>query len=155
MRSGHSGQWDRDLFAEWLRIARARKLPRLSQRDVERATGIAQAKLSRWENPPAGDNAPPTLHELAAIVDFLGGDFLELARMTGQWDDDLEKRVLVALASKNTDRETATMPLSHAGVAQRPGRVLVFPTISPEKAVDEWADRPILAPVVELGSRIA
>lgn len=143
MRSGRN-EWDRFTFAEWLRVARARQLPRLSQRDVADQTGIPQAKLSRWENPPAGDISPPTLKELAALVDALGGDFLELARMVGEWDDDLERRVLVAVATR--EAVAATIPLTYAGVAQ-PGRVIplhpdrVYP-FAPEP---EWVVRPIQA----------
>lgn len=126
MSSGRRNEWDRDLFAEWLRVARARRLPRLSQRAVAEELGVPQTLISRWENPTDEKINPPTLWEIGRLVDMFGGDFLELARMTGQWDDDLERRVLVSVAtSTDPDRDR----LRYAAVTQ----------IHPQ----HWASRPI------------
>ncbi|HEX7098940.1 MAG TPA: helix-turn-helix transcriptional regulator [Acidimicrobiia bacterium] len=123
MSSGRrNNEWDRDLFAEWLRVARARKLPRMSQREVAEALGVPQTLVSRWENPTHESINPPTLKEVAILVDMFGGDFLELARMTGQWDDALERRVLVAVATGGAE---VSERLRNAGVPQ------------------SWVDRPI------------
>lgn len=142
MSKGRQTEWDRDLFAEWLRVARARRLPRMSQRELAERLDVPQTMVSRWEVPGDENVNPPTLRELGVLVDLFGGDFLRLARMTDQWDDGIERRVLAsALASERG--------LSHAPVAQRVVRL--FPggrPIDGRSATRKGDERPIPRPTL-------
>lgn len=119
MSKGRQTEWDRDLFAEWLRVARARRLPRMSQRELADTLEVPQTMVSRWEVPTDEKINPPTLREIGILVDTFGGDFLWLARMTGQWDDGLERRVLAsALAGERRLRDAPVTQSPTAGVVR-------------------------------------
>lgn len=92
-----SMQWDRDSFSYWLKMKR-RVESELSQDDVADRIGATQAKISRWEKADASTD-PPTLNQCLRLAEVFDGSLLDLARMCGQWNDDLEKRILVELAA--------------------------------------------------------
>lgn len=97
MGKGRMIEWESARFAEWLRVARARKAASLTQRQVARDTGLDSRLIGRWEK---GEQAnPPHLGELIVLADYFGADFRELAQMVGQWDNEIERRMLASIAT--------------------------------------------------------
>lgn len=93
-------EWDYQEFGQWLRKARVSTLPILSQDKVAEVLGVPQTKVSRWEKERSGTPAP-TLDECLQLADLFGFDFLTLARMCGRWNDRIERRILVELATRS------------------------------------------------------
>jgi transcriptional regulator with XRE-family HTH domain len=101
--------WQYQKFGEWLRMARVRRLPILSQQAIADRLDAPQSLVSRWEKEKP-NTRPPSLAQCGRLADIFNVDFIELAKLCGQWDAELQERILVNLA--------AGIELSQAPLAQ-------------------------------------
>lgn len=91
-------EWEgRETFGKWLRMQRVVE-KEISQEDLAELLGVHQSRVSRWEKRHLNTD-PPTLEECAILADIFEVDFIELAKLCDRWNDDLQRRVLVSLAS--------------------------------------------------------
>lgn len=94
-------EWDYEQFGRRLRRARTERLPVWSQREVAERVGVTESMVSRWHNETAGANAP-TLDQCAILAEMFDEfDFVELAKVCGRWNDEVE-RLLVDLTRAST-----------------------------------------------------
>lgn len=98
--------WDYQGFGRWLRTARVSNLPVMSQERVAEIVGVTQAKMSRWEM-ERPRTEPPNLEQCRRLAELFDGDLIELAEMCGQWNPELERSLLVALAGGPSPRPPA------------------------------------------------
>ncbi len=104
-------EWEYQRFGRWLRKARVDELPVISQDKLADILEVPQSIISRWEKEKA-QTRPPTLRQCGRLADLFDVDAVALARACGQWDDEIQERILVTLASTDEAR--------HAPVAQLP-----------------------------------
>ncbi len=72
--------------------------------------GATQSKVSRWMHMKSGGTDAPSLEECMRLADFFEVDFIKLAELCGRWNDEIQERILITLASTDEAR--------HAPVAQ-------------------------------------
>lgn len=96
MSKMRSVDWDRGAFGEWLRTSRARWLPRISQDRVAFDVGVSQKMISRWEGEELGTQ-PPTLPQSTKLANYFDYDVRDVARIAGQWDDEIEQLFIDSL----------------------------------------------------------
>ena len=106
-------EWDYKTYGRWLRRARVSTLPGDSQEDLAELVGTTQARISRWEQ-ERPSSEPPSLDQCLILSDHFEVDFIELAKLCGQWNDKIQERVLVALASTDEARHAPVAQLDRA-----------------------------------------
>lgn len=103
--------WDRDTFAHWLKYQRRVVKPTSQQKLSDRlGETVTQSKVSRWEEAHVHTN-PPTLDECLRLADIFEVDFIELAKLCGRWNDQIQERVLISLVSPNDSRNALVAQL--------------------------------------------
>lgn len=104
-------QWDHERFGKWLKYQRTIE-HNMSQDKLAEKIGVAQAYISRWErgweNYP--NTPPPELETCLDLAEMFETDFIDLAKLCRRWNDRLEKRIRMDLASSDGQQSKEERP---------------------------------------------